>query len=589
MENLCLRILGGKTMKKKVLLLMASFMVFVLVLAACNNDEYTDTVAPPTDEINGSDDIVENLFAEFGLDENMRFIDQRTISVALWERPNERMPIMADSYWAEWVVAEMLARHNVVIEWETIPRWGPEYAHQSMLLGSDAAPDVGYTLNHGMLSTFAQMDGLLDLYPLLERYRDLLPHLFGLVGEELIYWNLDPNTNELFNITGRLFQDGSSLLFIREDWLAALDLPIPTDLETFEYTLRAFRDRADELPGDLDRVIPYLLGNDVTWHGGILYQSLIPSNISDRDWFIYSMSGNANQRLFNHRDVMFEGTQIWNRWFNEGLLWNDFVIAEDYVGGDLISLGIVGAFTGNWDFPFRATEGLITGIRENIGPDANFIPILPFVNDVGEQQIFMPNPTDRFIYFPVGNTEPLASLLYLDFMSRPDVLDFLQFGFEGRHHQVLEGGVIEMLPEPEDDPWPNNQLFTVIRNFDLAPTVNGIHFWDTDPARAEQTVALGYPGISAEAIIEARNLGLDNGRWFSPVPHPPIVSEEGMVSGLNSERNDILHILIAGTSPAEFEARFNQLYDAYLRMGAQDIIDERAAIWHDLFGDVENR
>jgi len=578
-------------MKKKLILLMSCFIAFTLVLAACgdtednnagNNNDLPSTTEAVVD--GGGNDEPASPYAEFGLDENMRFIDQRTIRVALWERPNERMPVMADSYWAVWVQQQMLERHNIIIEWETIPRWGPEYSHQAMLLGAGEAPDVGYTLNLGMLSTFAQMGGLTDIYPLLERYGNLLPHLFGLVGEELLYWNLDPNSNELFTLTGRLFQDGSQLMFIREDWLAALDLPIPANLEEFEYTLRAFRDRADELPGDMNRVIPYLLGRDTSWHAGILYHALVPSDISDRDWFVYSMPGNANQRLFNHRDVIFEGTQIWNQWYHEGLLWDDFVISEDYVGGDLIASGVVGAFTGNWDFPFRPSEGFITSIRENIGPDANFIPILPFVNDAGNQQIFMPNPTDRFIYFPISNNEHLASLLYLDFMSRPDVLDFLQFGFEGVHHEVLDNGAISMLSESDDNPWPDNQIFTVIRNFDLALMVNGIHFWETDPSRAEQSVALGYPGITADAIIEARNLGLNNGRWFAPVPHPPIAAEEGAVQGLMAERDEILHILIAGTSPEDFEARFNQLYDAYLRMGAQDIIDERARVWEDLFG-----
>ena len=582
-------ILGVDKMKKTILLTVC-FMAFALVLIACNNDDDTNNVDGSTDIVeNGAETNNVSSFAEFGLDENMRFIDQRTISVALWERPNERMPVMANSYWAEWVAAQMLELHNVVIDWETIPRWGPEYTHMGTLLGSNSAPDVSYTLNVGVIATFAGMGGLQDLAPLLERYNDFLPYMYNLLGEELIYWQKDPNTGQLFNITGRLFQDGSNLMFIREDWLAALDLDIPTNLEEFEYTLRAFRDRASELPGyeNMSFVVPYMLGSDVTWHGGILHQSLVPNDITDRDWFVYGKSGNSNERLFHHRDVMFEGARLWNQWFNEGLLYSGFAISDDVSQGDLITLGQVGAFSGNWDFPFRGDPGFIAGvngIRENIGPDANFIPILPFVNDVGEQQIFMPNPIDRRIFFPNSNTEQLASLLYLDFMSRPETLDFLQFGFEGRHHEVLDGGVIAMLSESEDNPWPDNQLFTVIRNFDLALMVNGIHFWDTDPVRAERTTALGYPGIEADAIITARNLGLDNGRWFAPVPHPPIYAEEGTIPGLIAEREDILRVLIAGTSPENFEAEFNRLYDAYLLMGGQAIIDERAAIWESIFG-----
>jgi putative aldouronate transport system substrate-binding protein len=196
----------------------------------------------------------------------------------------------------------------------------------------------------------------------------------------------------------------------------------------------------------------------------------------------------------------------------------------------------------------------------------------------------MPNPTDRRIFFPHSNNEQLASLLYLDFMSRPEVLDFLQFGFEGVHHEVLASGAIRTFPQDYPNPWPDNQIFTVIRNFDIALMVNGVHFWDTRPSDAEQTVALGYPGIPAELIIQARSLGLDNGRWFPPVPAPPQAAVEAHNAGLISQRIDILTRLVAGTSVEDFDAAFDREYDNYLQMGGQAIIDERAQIWEQLFG-----
>jgi len=583
---------GGNKMKKKVLLLMTFLMAFGFILAACGDDD--DINAGDTDDndtienvdVDENDDTVDSPYAAFGLDENMRFTEQRTITVALWDRGDERIPVFADSYWAEWVQAQILEAHNIIVEWETVPRWS-EADHQSTLLGANAAPDIGLTFNDGLVATFAQMDGLQNMYPLLQEYGELLPHLYNLVGD-MLYWNLDPSTNELFSLTGRLFQDGRSLTFIREDWLNILELPIPTTLEEFEETLIAFRDNAEALPGNQDgQVIAYLLGNDVTWHGSTLFESLVPSDITEREWFIHNLPGNNNERLVHFEDVMREGARVFNRWFHEDLLWNDFVIAEDYVGGDLISLGNVGAFTGNWDFPFRAAEGLITGMHENVGPDANFIPITPFVNDAGEVRMFFPNPTDRFIFFPTTNEEQLASLLYLDFMSRPEVLDFLQFGFEGVHHEILDDGVIAMLPEAEDNPWPDNQVIPSLRNFDIALTINGIHFYGTDPERAISTLALGYPGISEEAIIEARQIGLSNAYWFRNVMTRPIASEEAMVAPLLDARDVFLHTVIAGTSPEDFDETFDRMYEDYMNLGARTIMEEREQAWIEAFGDVD--
>lgn len=574
---------------KKRRLLLALLVLPLFALFGCEGDddasgESTETAPvadaqPPSESDDGSP------FAAFGLDEDMRFIEPRTISVALWERPNDRIPAMAESYWAMWVQDEIYARHNIIVEWSVVPRWGPEYTHLGTLFGAGMAPDVSFTFNQGLVTTLGQMDGLQDLAPLLASYGELLPNLYNLLGEELIYWNLNPTNGELLSIMGRLFQDGRSLTFIREDWLAALDLPIPVGLEQFEETLIAFRDNAHLLPGnDGGTVIPYLLGQDVTWHGGTLFESLVPSDITDREWFIRSIPGNNNERLMAHEDVIREGSRILNRWFNENLLWNDFVIADDHLGGDLITLGQVGAFTGNWDFPFRANPGFIQGLHQNVGPDANFIPIMPFLNDVGQVQTFMPAPTDRYIFLPTSNNEQLASLLYLDFMSSPDVLDFLQFGYEGVHHEVLEGGAIRTLAEDSENPWPDNQIFTVLRNFDIALTINGIHFTEQNLDAALATLALGYPGIAPEAISHAREMNLRYGRWFDNVPHGIIASEEGMIAPLMDTRDVLLHTVIAGTSPEDFDSVFDQLYEVYMSTGARAIMEERTQIWEELFG-----
>ena len=566
-------------------------LALLAFLAACGSpaaDPAPTTPAPPTANNQPAPTVppVTDVNA-LGLDENMRFTDTRTISVALWDRANDRIPVFAESYWAEWVQAEILERHNINVEWTTVSRWNEE-EQQTTMLGAGAAPDIGLTFSQQMVHTFGAMGGLHNLYPLLQQYGHLLPNLYGLVGEEMIYWELDPRSNELFAITGRLFQDGRTLKFIREDWLATLNLPVPYDLASFEYTLRAFRDNASILPGyGNGQMVPWLMDHDISWHGSLLFESLIPSNLTEREWFVHSFSGNNNERLMHFEDVMREGTRILNGWFHEGLLYQDFLVTQQQVMWDKVSLGTVGVFSGNWDFPFRVSEGIITGVQQNVGPDANFIAFLPFLNDAGEVRTFMPPATDRRIFMPLTNTEPLASLIYLDFMSSPEVLDKLQFGIEGRHHEVLPNGAIAMLSESADNPWPDNQVIPSLRNFDLALTVNGIHFAETDPDRAIATLALGYPGVSPEAIQQARNLNLQYGYWFRNANTRNITAEEGMTVPLLDARDVLLGTVIAGVTPAEFDAVFDSMFQNYMAMGGAAIIADREAAWVETFGDVD--
>ncbi|MCL1995042.1 MAG: sugar ABC transporter substrate-binding protein [Defluviitaleaceae bacterium] len=521
--------------------------------------------------------------AEHGLDENLRFLDTRTITVGLWDRANDRVPDFALSYWAEWVQAQILQDHNINVEWVTIPRW-TEGEFQSTLLAAGTAPDIGYTFNNPMVTTMAGMGGIINQYPLLNQYRDLLPNLYDLLQEN-VYWNLDPTTQELWSLTGRLIQDGRIVTFIREDWLNTLNLPIPTTLQEFENTLIAFRDNAELLLGaNAHNMIPFRLEHDTGWSSGLIIESFIPSNVTEREWFVRGF----DDRRFMWEEPVRETTRVLNRWFHEDLLWNDFFLHEpgDPIGDDQVRLGFVGSFIVNWDMPFRGADQLTTMMQENVGPEANWIPITPFVNDAGQVRKFFPNPTDRFIFFPVTNQEPLASLLYLDWISRVDVREFLAFGIEGVHRYTLADGGIALLAEEEGvHAWPDNQFIPSLRNFDITMTVNGIDLGD--PYLSVATLATGYPGIPPAAVMAARNAGLDNAYWFRQVQTRVIAAEEGMSTPLAFERDFIFHQLVANTAMADFDAAFDSLYGNYLAMGAQAIMDERNQAWIEQFGDVD--
>ena len=616
-------------MKKNKLWLFLSIFALALVilsLSACEEDDNygaddengyvdendendeNDSEDEENDEADEADEPDEAADGDFGLDENGRFIDQRTISVALWDRNDDRIPDFSESYWAEWVAEQMLAEHNVVIDWQTVPRWPNDYEQQSTMLAAGTAADVGATFNNPMITTMAEMGGIINLYDHLPRYRDLLPNLYGLLGEN-VYHNFDPLTEELWTIAGwnNNSTNGRTNVWIREDWLDTLDLEIPTTLEEFEETLIAFRDRADELPGvgevgsvyvsayDEDEegeylemlmteaeVIPYLTTQDVGWDATGIFESFIPSDITEREWFINGF----DDRRFMHEEAMREGARVLNRWYDEGLIFDDFVITETDDAQDRIRLGHVGATIANWDMPYRGGDAWVTTMRENVGEDAMFIPILPFLNDVGEPQQFVPTPTDRFIFFPTTNDEILASFLYLDFMSRPDTIRYLQIGQEDLHHEILEDGSISMLPQ---DDMEGRYVQPSGMNFDITLTVNNLGGWqfDGDEDVALNTLSRAYPEIDPERVLHARDIGTTNNIMFRNVTVRHIAAEDGMSGALGDIRDQILHRVIASVDPADFDAEWEAEYEDFLNMGGRAIIEEREQAWIETFGDVD--
>ena len=607
-------------MKKSKLWLFLSILALAFfALAACGNgdDEDDNDVADDNgyevvDE-NGDDEPEpepepEAEADEFGLDENGRFVEQRTISVALWDRNDERIPDFSQSHWAEWVAEQILEAHNIVIEWEPVPRWPNDYELQSTLLAAGEAADIGYTFNNPMITTMAEMGGIINLYDYLPRYRDLLPNLYGLLQDN-VYHNFDPTTEELWTIAGwnNNTTNGRTSVWIREDWLATLDLDIPTTIDEFEEVLMAFRDRADELPGvgevgefyipseeedeegewveflmTADDVIPYMITRDVGWDATGIFESFIPSDVTEREWFVRGF----DDRRFMFEEAMREGTKVLNRWYSEGLIFDDFVITETSDAQDRIRLGHVGATIANWDMPFRGGDAWTARMRENINEDAMFIPITPFLNDVGEVQQFVPNPTDRFIFFPTTNRDVLASFLYLDFLSRPDVIRFLQIGQEGLHHEVLEDGAISMLSQEDMD---GRYVQPSGMNFDITLTVNNLGPWqfDGDADAAVNTLSRAYPDIDPERVLHARVIGTTGNVMFRNVSVPHIAAEDGMSIALADLRDQIFHRMIANTDPDDFDDAWEAEYQVYLDMGGQAILDEREQAWVDTFGDVD--
>jgi len=579
-------------MKKILLLILAIALVSFIV--ACAADEAApaadptpapaDTPAPaetPEPEPPGEPDLADERLAALGLDENLRFLETQQISALIWDRSDERIPVFSEGYWARWIQAEILEVHNIELEWVQTPRWDQEEVMSMLLAGGDA-PDVGFIFGMTTVQTFADMGGIMDLTPLLEEYRDLLPNMYDLLTVENVYWNRNPEyPHSNYAIAGRLIQDGRINTFVREDWLNTLNIAPPTTLQEFEDMLIAFRDNAEELLGaDANMMVPYMITSDVGWTADHVITSFIPDNISEREWFRYGFC----DRRFTQPNIK-EGVRVLNRWWNDGLIMRDFAEYEaaDTIYADLVRMGVVGAFTQNWDMPFRGGgDRWITDMQENVGPEANYMVVTPFPNDSGVPVFHMPAPIDRMIFFPATNQNPLASLLYLDFMSRLEVRNTLAFGIEGVHHIRHANGAIETLPQDYVD---GDQIIVSLRNFDVSLMVNGVDLGDD--VLSGLTIGYGYPGIDPAQVLAAREAGLTHGRWMRRVQHRPIAAEGIFGGPLNDIRDTVLNQSIVAPVD-QFDAVFDAGMQNYMTAGGQAIIDERDQAWVEMFGDVPN-
>ena len=505
-----------------------------------------------------------------------KFTTTRHITVEVYDRGNDGGSDPTNNMYTEYIKKGMLEDHNVEVEFVKVPRW-TEVEEINNLLAAQKAPDICVTYSYPTIQTYADMGGVMDLSTLLEENKDLAPNLWGWLQENNIYWDRDPVDGTIWAIEARLATSNRVLTFVRQDWLDALGLEAPTTTEEFEAMLYAFKERASELPvDDASKVVPYSVSYDVGWRAATLIESFLDPNISDREFYING---------FDDRKVTQNGTKeavrLLNKWYNDGLLWDNFALygSGDTTEDDNMKAGYVGVFTHNWDYPFRnGVDSINANLARNVGPDAKYVAIDPFTSSDGSHTKFVPGPVDRKVFFPLTNDEPLACLLYLDWISDPEHIEYLQIGDEGVTHQVLESGAIQTMAATGD------AIMNSGMNIDYTITCNGLKL--ADPEKTQLSKAYNYAEIDPEIVAQADTFAQTDLHFIKNVNVGAIEAEAGIGDTLSSKRDQIFDQAVVA-APDQFDAVWDEFMEDYLSSGGQDIIDERTEKWEEFFGDAE--
>jgi putative aldouronate transport system substrate-binding protein len=502
-----------------------------------------------------------------------KFKTTRHITVEVFDRSNPGGSKPADNFYTEYIKKGMLRDHNIAVEFKTIPRWTEVEALNNRLAAGDA-PDVCVTYSYPTILAYANMGGVLDMSPYLTKNKKQLKNLWSFLGETNLYWDKDPEKGTIWAIEARLFNNRRINTFVREDWLKKLGLKEPKTLKEFEAMLKAFKANSSKLLGaDADKLIPYATSYDAGWRNAHLLFSFVPNKFSDKDMYING---------FDDRKLLYpgikEGVRKLNQWYNQGLVWKDFPLygAGDKTEDNLIKAGYVGAFMHNWDYPYReGPNGIHASLQKLVGPDAAYIAVDSFKNDGGKYIKFLAGPVDRKVFFPSTNKEPLASLMYLDWITKFENRKFLQIGEREVTHTVLADGTVKTMAAIGE------KIMNSPNNIDYTITINGLDLGDMK--LNAKSVALGYAGVDARFIEKAYQVAVKDARVESHFNCGEIKSEAGMDAALKLKRDNLFTQVIV----AKLED-FDKIWDAgfkdYLSSGGQAIIDERKAAYEKYYG-----
>ena len=505
-----------------------------------------------------------------------KFAETKHITVEVYDRGIDGGSDVTNNMYTEYIKKGMLEDHNVEVEFVAVPRW-TEVEQINNLLAAGTAPDLCVTYDLPTIKTYSAMGGVCDMSELVETYKDDLPNLWNWLTETNIYWDKDPATGELYDIETKLANQNRTNCFVRRDWLDKLGLEAPTTKEEFYNMLCAFRDNAETLLGDdADKMIPFSVSYDVGWRASTLIESFLDPEMSDKEFYV---NGFDDRKLTENgvRDAI----ELLNTWYNEGLMWKDFALytAGDTTEDDMMKAGYVGAFIHNWDYPYRnGADSIQANLQRLVGEDAAYVAIDPFEDKNGTHTKWIAGPIDRKVFFPITNQEPLACLLYLDWLSVPEHLEYLQIGDEGVTHEKLESGAVKIIAATGDA--IQNSGF----NIDYTLTCNGLHLVDDE--QTALSIAYSYAEVDPELVEIANAVAKVDTREGKNANCGTIDAENGMTETLNSKR-DILLDTSVSAAPDAFAATYDKAMADYLGSGGQAIMDERAQKWEATYGDTD--
>ncbi|MCL2834392.1 MAG: extracellular solute-binding protein [Treponema sp.] len=472
-----------------------------------------------------------------------------------------------NNVWTQWIHDKVLKDLNIDVSFFPVGRWS-EDTDIINLMASGNAPDLCYTYNTGMIASFRDQGGILDVSGLIDRLLPDMKKLLGkdpaIVGQDFIYRDQDPITKKIYSIPSYVTRLSQRNIFIRQDWLDKLGLPLPKTTQQFHDALVAFRDQD---PGNVGKntVVPFGQDSDARWGFASIVHAFFDPKLSDRDMWI---------TRFSDRPILVpgykEGMRMMNAWYNEGLIFKDFPllrVTEDYY--NIIKSGIIGSFAGNWDLPWRTDYDIAGNLANNV-PGAQFVPVDCIQAPDGVTRKDISDKPGLRIFVPAFSKNQEAALRYLDWLCLYDNFHFLQVGTEGINHQMVNG-VPRTIAAPAGSPWIQNSA----NNIDMTLPMNGVEMMDPD--LNARVLAFSYGNTDPNIIVNANNLSVINGR--APVVYQATTTKDGIYGQTLRDKADALIAQAVTAKPADFDRIWDAGIKDYLSSGAQEIMDERAALW----------
>ena len=446
--------------------------------------------------------------------------------------------------------------NHIKIEFVSVSRWEESALINTQLAGG-TAPDLCMTYD-APLQTYIDMGGIKPLDELLDAYG---PNLKAFLGEECLKYGINAEDGVRYNLVARRLSVGMIGVFVRGDWLEKLNMAVPATRDEWIAYLYAARDA--KLGGDV--TLPYAIGMyeaNPLWGFSLLVNSYLDwENITERDYL-------ASQTWLETLPGAREAYRLLNTFYHDGIINPDYPLdATDDSNNQKYHLGQVGTKISAYDDPFRIDTAFQQEMAKNV-PGAYWLPVNCMTNKDGYtfHSTYAANGLKIFIPGWVSDEVAAAAIKYLDWMSLPENMFFLQNGVEGVNYEGLnEDGIPVGVKATSDVPDEYK-----MHAGDVCFIANGNNYGS--PEKNAKAVALaftGYENYVAQAYAD---------QLIDPLPacycSATIQAETDYKEMVTQKEGEFLTQVV--TCPAdEFDATYDYWLNQLMEAGLRQILEER--------------
>lgn len=533
-----------KNFKKLMALGLVGAMVMGLTVG-CSNAKDEPKKTPTEDTASGEK------AGEYA-DYSKGFTDRVTIQIPVYDRAFEGWNV-TDNYYTKWIQKEFGDKYNVDVEFVAIGR-ASEVSDYTMMLASGSAPDIIYHYDMPQALSYYGEGAVQKLD--LNEIAHYAPTYTANVGEtNKTYGTVDGDNYFFFAERPALFS-ANWVTLVRQDWIDKVGKEMPTNLDEYNELLKAWKDAG--------------LGNG----GGTLIQNSFNYDYTFRDW-----PNDAKERaLYSDLSVANFTTESTHKFlknlnyqYNNGLMDPEFYLNTDDAA---TQADFVSGNSGIYSFYLSSSSTVIDNLMKN-DPNAKVsvldkAAVTPKGN-VTQERAFWPFGMIMGINSTTTDEERAAIWMYLEWMSQPENLFYLQNGVEGQNYTLDESGLAIKVADFNGESKVSNN-----NNKDYwCLVVESAEY--ADPEVDKKANILNWAPKGYEYLIEDSYKYYEGAtQYTTPDALFTVVLEN--VADYKTDLNDLwkeLYVKCVRASESEFDAVYEKSKEIFLNAGYQDILDEK--------------